>query len=494
MKAIVIGAGLGGLSAAAYLAKSGIDVVILEKNSWVGGRVRQWRHKGLRFDMGPSWYLMPAEFDEWFSRLGFQRKDFFEITRIDPSYKIIFENENLEVPSDLPGIIDLFERREQGSGARLKFFLSDLAREYSYLMKTFIKRNSSRQRDKISQGIDIMRSYKLKQLFQSYHTRIKQVAYDKCLQKILEYPTTFLGGSPHTIPAPYAILNHVDFNLGVWYPTTGGFSALPEAMAKVCRKLGVKIHCNEEVQSLDVQGSTIHEVQTKAGTYQADVVVANADRHFVDQYLLPHRLREMSPRKWNSLPMAPAVLNIFLGVKDPLDSFAHHTFFFDSDWDDHIDAVYSRKTWPDDPLFYVHCPAKTDASAASKGLQPVFALVPLAPGLIDSPIERNRVIESVLERMQQNCSTSLQEAIRFSKVESIHEYSVLFHAYKGNAFGLAMTLSQTAMFRLSNRSKKVKNLYFSGQYTVPGTGTTMASISGRLTAARILEEMSIPRI
>ena len=490
MKAIIIGAGLGGLSAAAYLAKNGVDVTILEKNSWVGGRVHQWVNKGVRFDLGPSWYLMPDEFDNWFAGLGYDRKQFYDIERLDPAYKIIYEGENIEIPGNTKAVIELFEKIEIGSGTRLKHFLSEVTKEYRYLMQNIIYKNFRKKRDIFSIAWQIFRLYSLRTLLKDYQSRIRKIAHDTRLQKILLYPTTFLGGSPYNIPAIYTILNHVDINLGTWYPK-GGFSMLPTAMAKVCRQLGVKIHCNEEVQSLETKSREIRYVHSALNSYQANVVVANADRHFVDQFLLDRHLCEMSMKKWNRLPLSPSVLNIFLGVKNTMEGFAHHTFFFDSDWDTHIDTVYKNKEWPENPLFYVHCPAKTDESAMSKGIQSVFALVPLAPGLIDSPVERNKIIENVTNRMQGQCLSSLQESIIFSKVEGQTEYKTMFNAFKGNAFGLAMTLLQTGLFRLANRSKKVKNLYFSGQYTIPGTGTTMATISGQLAAQRILQDMSL---
>ena len=490
MKAIIIGAGLGGLSAAAYLAKNGVDVTIVEKNSWVGGRVHQWTKQGVRFDLGPSWYLMPDEIDDWFAGLGYDRKQFYDIQRLDPAYKVIYDGESIEVPGSVNAVIELFEKIEHGAGTRLKFFLSEVSREYRYLMQNIIYKNFRKRRDIFSIAWQVLRFYSLGTLLKNYHSRIRKVAYDARLQKILSYPTTFLGGSPYNIPAAYTILNHVDFNLGTWYPR-GGFSMLPTAMAKVCRELGVTIRCSEEVQSFETKSREIRYVHSAVRSYQADVVVANADRHFVDQFLLEPSLREMSVKKWNALPLSPAVLNVFLGVKDTMEGFAHHTFFFDSDWDAHIDAVYKTKEWPKNPLFYVHCPAKTDESAMSKGVQSVFALVPLAPGLIDTPVERNKIIENVTQRMQGQCLGSLQESTVFSKIEGQSEYKAIFNAFKGNAFGLAMTLSQTALFRLANRSKKVKNLYFSGQYTVPGTGTTMATISGQLSAHRILQDMSL---
>lgn len=488
MKAIVIGAGIGGLSAAAYLAKSGIKVTVLEKNSWVGGRVEEWKHRGLRFDCNPACYLIPEELDAWFEDLGFNRKSYFEIKRLDPAYKIIYDFESIEVPGNVQGLIELFEKIEPGAGSRLKYFLSDLAREYRQLLNAITRANPRKKAGQISVAQRILKFQRLSALLKNYHEQTRKVVYDRRLQKILGRPSLFSGETAESLPASYAAFNHVDFNLGNWYPE-GGFSQITRAMAEVCGTLGVKIHCNEEAQSVEIRNRSISHVHSLRKSYEADVVLANADRHFVDQFLLPLEFREMNEKKWSSVSLSPTVFRVFLGLRDPLENFAYQTFFFDSDWDAHLEAMYTTKAWPNKPLFYVHCPGKADPDATTKNIQPALAMLPLASGVVDSPIERNKALMSIMTRMQNLFTANLPDLISFSKIEGPNDCEVKFNAYKGNVFGPLTAPADIARHKISNRSRKIKNLYFSGA----GSGITMATVSGHLAATRILEEMLLNR-
>ena len=218
---------------------------------------------------------------------------------------------------------------------------------------------------------------------------------------------------------------------------------------------------------------------------EADVVVANADYPHVEMSLLPEEYRSIGPKRWERAALAPAVLNFYLGFDRPLDEFAHHTFFFDADWETHFDAVYRNPRWIDDPLFYLHVPSKTDPDSAPKGHEAVFLLIPVAPGLADSPERRQVYLDHALTRMEQRTGRRLRDHLVFQESMSLSDFEEAYHAYRGNAFGLGQTLFQTAWFRAANRSRRVGNLYYAGQYTVPGTGTTMSMISGEVVADRI---------
>jgi phytoene desaturase len=495
-RAVVIGSGFGGLSAAAHLARDGYAVTVLEKNSWVGGRARDLEREGFRFDMGPSWYWMPGEHDRWFETFGMPREQFFDVHRVDPSYRVYFgdtlpgETRNVvDVPADRAGARAVFEQYEHGAGKALDRYLGDCERKYEIAMRSFIYRNFYTIFDFINWTA--IRNMTRLNLLQNYAGRIRSHFRHPYLQKILEFPVVFLGSRATRTPAVYTLMNHIDFELGTWYPD-GGFSAVVRAMQKVAEAQGVTFRFNHEVTSISVHkgiatGVTVQTGSATPETYEepADVIVANADYPYVEQTLLPPAYQSISSRRWDRAALAPAVLNYYLGFNRPLDEFAHHTFFFDAPWDQHFDAVYDNPRWIDDPLFYLHVPSRTDPTCAPAGHEAVFLLIPVAPGLEDTDERRRWYLEQALDRIEARTGRSLRENLVFQESMSLRDFERDYHAYKGNAFGLGQTLFQTAWFRMPNRSKKVSNLYFAGQYTVPGTGTTMSMISGAVTAERI---------
>ncbi len=493
-RVVVIGSGFGGISAAAWLAKKGYQVTVLEKNSWVGGRARVLEAEGFRFDMGPSWYWMPEEHDRWFRELGADRRDFYNVLRVDPSYRVYFgdivpgEHRNVvDVPADREGARRVFESYEPGAGAALDRYLEDCARKYRISMSSFIYRNFYTILDFVN-WTAIRNSPRLN-LTQSYAGRIRKFFRHPYLQRMLEFPVVFLGSAARKTPAVYTLMNHIDFDLGTWYPD-GGFGTVVEAMQKVAEGLGVTFRFGEEVTRINVSDGKARSVTVTAANgevqeVEADHVVANADYPYVEQSLLAEQYRSISPRRWERAVLAPAVVNYYLGFDRKLDEFTHHTFFFDSDWNEHFDAVYDNPRWIEKPLFYLHVPSRTDPSCAPVGKEAVFLLIPSAPGLEDTPERRASYLEHALERMEARTGRPLRQHLVYQSSMSLNDFTRDYHAYKGNAFGLGQTLLQTAWFRPANRSRKVQNLYFAGQYTVPGTGTTMSMISGEVTAERI---------
>jgi phytoene desaturase len=488
---VVIGAGFGGLSAAAYLARAGYDVTVVEKNSWVGGRARVLEKNGFRFDMGPSWYWMPEEHDNWFRDMGEDRRLYYEIHRVDPSYQVFFgdvvpgETHNeVTVPAVYRQCRELFALYEPDGDIKLDAFIEQARRKYKFAIDHFVYRNYRSVFD-MANGTTLCHLGELN-LFRSYRGMIRRWFSHPYLQRILEFPVVFLGSFARKTPAVYTLMNHIDFTLGTWYPT-GGFGRVVESMKEVAEKQGVRFLFNTPATGFRFQGNRVTAVS--AGTeLPADIVVANADYHHVDQELLPPEHRSFSPKFWNRRTLAPSVLNYYMGFSRKLPEFSHHTFFFDTDWDTHFEAVYGSPHFPEEPLFYLHIPSVTDPGCAPEGQEAVFALVPVAPGLEDTPEVRKKYREIVLDRMEACSGTSLRDSLVFCSEYSASDFTRDYNAYKGNAFGLGQTLFQTAYFRPANRSPRVSNLYFSGQYTVPGTGTTMSMISGKVAADRIMED------
>ena len=503
--ALVIGSGFGGISAAAYLARAGYAVTCLEKNSWVGGRARLLESEGFRFDMGPSWYWMPEEHDRWFRDFGEKREEYYDVRRVDPSYKVFFGSVDqpgdgrkpttpaeFSMPADPDAAKAVFESYEPGAGAQLQRYLDQAGKKYRFAMENFIYRNYCSIFDFVNGAA--IRNLPGLNILSSYGALVRRYIKHPYLRKVLEFPVVFLGSDARRTPAMYTLMNHIDFNLGTWYPA-GGFAQVVRSMQQVAQKQGVEFHFNHEVTGIDVAGTdaTVRSVRvsTPEGekTFSADVVVANADYHFVETQLLPEEYRSISAQRWNRAALAPSTVSFFLGFNTRLKSFSHHTFFFDADWNAHFDAVYRDARWIEKPLFYLHIPSITDPKSAPPGHEAVFLLVPVAPGLDDTPQQRERYFEQAMDRIEELSGQSLREHLVFKQSYSLSDYTRDYHAYKGNAFGLGQTLFQTAYFRHANRSKRVNNLYYAGQYTVPGTGTTMSMISGNVVSERIQKEM-----
>ena len=496
----VIGAGFGGLSAAAYLAKDGHEVTVYEKNSWVGGRAQVTEFDGYRFDMGPSWYWMPEEHDRWFSDLGFERKDYYEITRVDPSYTVFYgtgsredPRRRIDMPADFDSACRVFEKVESGAGERLRGYIEQCGRKYRFAMDHFIYKNYRSIFDFLN--FTSMRNLSTLNVFSNYREMIRRYFRHPDLQKILEFPVVFLGSSAESTPAMYTLMNYIDFSLGTWYPD-GGFSSVADAMYRVCRELGVRFEFETEVEAIESGKGRVEGLRLGNGReggdgdkISCDLVVANADYPHVETELLDSAVRSIPEKRWRKKKLAPAVLNYFVALDRRLEGLAHHTFFFDSDWDEHFDAVYgSRQRWVERPLFYIHVPSVTDSHLAPEGGEVLYILIPAACGLSASEGLREDYFRHTIARMEEHSGMDISSHIVRYSSYSLEEFSQDYHAYRGTAFGLGQTMLQTAYFRPPNRSKMLSNLYYTGHYTVPGTGTTMSTISGRVVAQRIREE------
>ena len=489
---VIIGAGIGGLSAAAFLAKAGRKVVVVERLDKPGGRAQALRRDGYRFDMGPSWYWMPEVHDAWFTALGYQREDFYGLTRISPSYAVYFDNERVRMPADIKEAANIFEDMEQGAGDRLREYLALCERRYRVAMDRFIFRNFNGRLDIVEAAT--LRYIRLVRPLASYHHEVARLFKDSRLRNMLEYPVVFLGSSPQRVPAVYTLMNWIDFGLGSWYPQ-GGFANVMASMAQVAERLGAKIYYRHECTAIHAHNGRVQSVEvhhrdegaSRRAIACRDVVV-NADYQFAEQHLLPARHRSYSHRYWQRRRLSPGTMNFFIGLDAEVADLDHHTFFFDADWDAHFDAVYRTRRHIANPLFYVHAPTVTDATTAPSGCSALFVLIPLAAGITDTPEIRERYFNMICARINARTGFNLREHIVVRESRSIKDFEHDFHAFRGNAFGLGHTLWQTASMRPRNRSKKVPNLYYCGHYTTPGTGTTMSMISGQLAAKRLIAD------
>ena len=486
---IVIGAGFAGLSAASVLAKKGFKVTLLEKNDQPGGRARIWKKDGFTFDMGPSWYWMPDVFENYFALFGKKVSDYYQLQRLDPGYRIFYGegHDRMDVPADSEKLDELFESVEPGSSAALKQFLIQAKYKYEVAMCDYVFRPSH----SITEFIDLrlIRESLRIQMLSSMRRHVRKYFKNPKLVKMLEFPVLFLGATPQNTPAMYSLMNYADLVLGTWYPM-GGMHQIVKAMVSVATELGVDIKLNTEVTKINVNHKKVNTIETNNGTYTADFVIAGADYKHVDQHLLDEPYRNYTQKQWEGRTLSPSSLLYFIGLDKKVDGITHHNLFFDEDFDLHAHHIYTDPQWPDKPLFYVSCTSKTDDTVAPAGCENLFFLMPVAPGLPDDESTREKYFDVMMTRFEKITGQSIRQHIVVKRSYALNDFTADYNSYKGNAYGLANTLSQTAFFKPAMRAKKINNMLYTGQLTVPGPGVPPSIISGQVAAAEAIKALT----
>ena len=476
--AVVIGAGFAGLAAATRLADLGLSVTLLEKHDMSGGRARVFKQDGYTFDMGPSWYWMPDVFDQFFERAGTQVKDYLDLVRLDPSYKVWFDDGPVDIPATSSKVRDLFESIEPGSGPKFDHFMAEAGEKYRLGMAEFVwKPGNSIWEFAKPQALFSALSMSM---FSSLSRHIRSHFSHPKLIQLLEFPVLFLGSRPEKSPALYSLMNFADTELGTWYPM-GGMYEIVSAMEEVARKKGVTFKFNTEVTQIVESGGQISEVRYEGGSISCDTVVAAADYHHVEQRLLPSQWRLYDSRYWDSRKMSPGALIYYIGVNKRLPNLEHHNLFFDVPFDPHADAIYDNPRWPEDPMFYVAAPSITDRTVAPEGCENLFILIPLAAGLSAKGNEHDILFEKVMERLEAAVGSDIRSAITFKRSYSHQDFQDDYHAFRGNAYGLANTVNQTAFLK-PKMTSKLPGLFYAGQLTTPGPGVPPSLISGQVAA------------
>ncbi len=482
-KIAVIGGGISGLSAASYAAKNGYEVHLFEKNETIGGRARQFKTtNGYTFDMGPSWYWMPDIIENFFKDFNYKSSDFFELVSLNPQFEIVFPDQSVNLPQDFNEIISLFESFEKGAGEKLIRFMAEAKVKYDIGMNDFVNKPCNSWFEFISLDIAI-NALKL-DLLTNYRSYVAKYFKHPYLQAIMEFPVIFLGASPKNIPALYSLMNYGGYQLGTWYPM-GGFFKLVEAMEKIALEQGVKIHTNQTIEKIIVKNQQAKGLQIDNKILDYDLVIASSDYHHSEQ-LLDQEYRNYNESYWENRTFAPSCLIFYLGINEKLPNLKHHTLFFEHDLDLHVEEIYTQKQWPSEPLFYVCCPSKTDDSVAPQGCENVFLLMPIAIDIEDTEEIRLKYFDEMIARLEQKTGIeNLKSKIEYQRSYCINDFKADYNAFGGNAYGLANTLNQTAVLKPSLQNKKVKNLLYTGQLTVPGPGVPPSLISGKIAASQI---------
>ena len=487
---IVIGSGFAGLSSATFLAKAGYDVTVLEKNDSRGGRARVWETEGFKFDMGPSWYWMPDVFERYFKSFGYDVSDLYELVRLDPSYRVVFgPNDHEDQSANMAELEAMFDRLDPGSSKRLRKFLAEAAYKYEVGIKDLVHKPSRSLLE--FADFRILKGLFQLDLLKDMRKHVAEVSTHPKLKAIMEFPVLFLGALPQNTPALYSLMNYADMSMGTWYPQ-GGMHKIIEAMVKVAKEQGVKFRTKAEVKGFKYSGNKIVGVLTKTGGFSADIVVAGADYHHIDQEVSEEGRREYSEQYWDKRKMAPSSLLYYLGIKGEVPNVLHHNLFFDHELDQHAAELYTHPQWPTKPLFYASAPTKTDKSIAPEGCENMFLLMPTAPGLAgDSEEVREKYYNIMMDRLEQFTGSSIRDRVVVKRSFAYSDFKSEYNSFKGNAYGLANTLDQTAILKPRLKSKKISNLYFSGQLTTPGPGVPPTLISGEVVSKEIAKDFKL---
>ena len=488
-KTVIIGSGFAGLSAASFMAKAGWDVTVLEKQNTPGGRARQLKEDGFTFDMGPSWYWMPDVFERFFNCFGKKVSDYYQLDRLDPSYRIYWNDAPMDIPADYNALKKLFESIEPGSAKKLDSFMQEAFNKYDVGINKLVHKPGQSYTEFLDW--DLVKGIFKLDVFTSMKKYISKHFKNPKLQQLLEFPVLFLGALPENTPALYSLMNYADIKLGTWYPHEGMYKIV-EGMYVLAKELGVKFYFDNDVNEIRIEQNTAkcvvtrttdNKQQTTNCVYEADVVIGAADYHFIETNLLPEKYRSYSEQYWDSRVMAPSCILYYVGLNKKLEGVLHHSLFFDSDFAIHGKEIYTAKQWPVDPLFYVCTPSVTDETVAPEGYENLFFLIPVAAGLQGDTEElREAYFEKILARFEKFTCQTIKSAIIYKKSYSVSNFINDYNSFKGNAYGLANTLMQTANLKPACRSIKIKNLFYTGQLTVPGPGVPPSLISGEVVA------------
>ena len=475
----IIGSGFSALSASCYLVKYGYDVTIFEKNSTIGGRARQLKKEGFTFDIGPSWYWMPDIFDKFFNDFGKKTSDYYQLDKLSPAYKIFFSDDVITIGDHMDQICEEFERIEKGSSIPLRNFITKAQDNYNIAINKIVLKPGLSPLELVTKDTIT----RLDQFYKTISSEVRKNFKNPKLISTLEFPVLFLGAKPNQTPSFYSFMNFADFGLGTWHPK-GGMYEIVKAMKSLAESLGVTIHTNSNVEKISVENKKAKSITVNGKTITSEVILSGADYHH-SETLLDQNYRQYSEAYWDSKTFAPSSLLFYVGINKKLENVEHHNLFFDTDFENHAEEIYDDPKWPKNPLFYVNFPSITDKSMAPECCETGFFLIPIAPGLEDTTELREKYFKLIIDRFEKKTGQNLNKHILFKESYCVNDFIEDYNSYKGNAYGMANTLMQTAFLRPKLKSKKVDSLYFTGQLTVPGPGVPPALISGKLVAELI---------
>lgn len=481
-KVIIIGSGFSAIAAACYMAKAGYSVQVLEKNEQLGGRASILEIDGFKFDMGPSWYWMPDIFERFFADFGKKVSEYYELKKLSPGYRVIFgKDDYIDISDEPEKIIEKFEEIEPGSGKHLRKFMENSRKNYEIAMKDLVYNPGK----SLLELVNLETAARLNLFVQNISQTVRRNIKNPKLQSILEFPVLFLGAKPQNTPAFYNFMNHADFGLGTWYPK-GGFNAVAMGIVKLAKELGVEFYLNQNVVKIQTENNQATRVITEHGFFDTDLVISGADYAHTEKLLKPDE-KNYSAEYWQKKVFAPSSFLYYVAFDKKVPELQHHNLFFDTDFGQHAVDIYDEPKLPKKPLFYANFSSKTDLDLCPDGKEVGFFLIPVAVDLEDNQEIHDRYFELIMDRIEKNIGVDLRSSILFKKSFGVQDFKERYNSCRGNAYGLANTLLQTSILRPSISNKKIKNLFYTGQLTVPGPGVPPALISGKVVTDYILK-------
>lgn len=445
---------------------------------------RQLKKDGFTFDIGPTWYWMPDVFERFFEDFRKKPSDYYELIKLNPAYSVYFgEKDYVTIEDTLEKICVAFEAEEPGSSIKLKKFIDEAKDNYDIAIKDLVYRPGVSPLELVT-PVTIK---KIGQFFSNISKEVRKEFKNPRLVAILEFPVLFLGAKPSKTPAFYSFMNYADFGLGTFHPKDGMYSVIL-GMKALAESLGVTIKTNQNVEKIVVENGRAKALVVNSMEIPSDLILSGADYHHTET-LLDQQYRQYSESYWEKKVFAPSSLLFYVGFSKKLKNVKHHTLFFDVPFEDHAKDIYDTPAWPEEPLFYASFPSKTDKSAAPEGQEAGIFLIPLAPGLDDIPEVREEYFDKIIKRFEKLTNQDAKKYVIFKESFCINDFIKDYNSYKGNAYGLANTLLQTAFLRPKLKSKKVKGLFFTGQLSVPGPGVPPSLISGKLVSSLIQKEV-----
>ncbi len=489
-KAIVIGAGIGGIATAARLARNGFQVTVVEKNDQPGGRCNQIIREGHRFDIGPTLFLMPEVFAETYASLGERMEDHLDLRRIDPTYTIRFNDGLiLQLSADLLKMQRQLDVVEKNAFDGFLRYIAEGNKHYRVSLEKFVGRNFDNIFQYFSPA-NLPLLFQLKAL-RTHYQNIGSYFTDPHLKSAFTFQNMYLGLSPYDAPATYSLLQYTELAGGVWYPM-GGMYRVIETLTAISERLGVRFMYNAPVKQMKIEDKQVSGVELEDGTLlSADLFVGNADLPYIYNSLLPDQdeAKRLAQKKYTC-----STIMFYWGVDKVYPEIGHHNVFLSGDYKQSFDSIFREHTLPTEPSFYVHAPARTDPAAAPAGQDTLYVLVPV--GHLDETKTQdwealvNRARETVFTRLASQVGVSdLREHIKFELTYTPHDWQERFNLVKGAAFGLSHNFQQVGYLRPQNRHGRYQNLYFTGASTHPGTGLPIVLLSAKLTTERILQEI-----
>ena len=482
---VVIGSGFSSIASACYMVKAGYSVTVLEKNEQIGGRASMLEIDGFKFDMGPSWYWMPDIFERFFADFGKKVSDYYQLEKLSPGYRVYFgKDDYIDIADEPEKIIETFERIEPGSGKHLRKFMEDSRKNYEIAMQDLVYNPGK----SILELMSFETAKRVNLFVQNISQTVRKNIKNPKLRSILEFPVLFLGAKPNDTPAFYNFMNHADFGLGTWYPK-GGFNAVALGMAKLAKELGVEFLVNETVIKIENKGEYVTNVITENGIFSADIVISGADYAHTEKLLNPD-LKNYSDEYWKKKVFAPSSFLYYVAFDRKVEKLLHHNLFFDTDFEKHAVEIYDEPQLPKKPLFYANFSSITEPELAPEGKEVGFFLIPVAVDLEDSQEIHDQYFDLIMNRIEQNTGVDLRKHVVFKKSFGVKDFKERYNSCRGNAYGLANTLLQTSILRPHIDNKKLKNLFYTGQLTVPGPGVPPALISGKVVTDYIFKKIN----